>query len=138
MMAEGRGAAKGAIRKRRHIATMLATLGMLLYAALVPGHVVSSSGMAHAVDGAEASPDCHIALNRTGQTNPASPTNPAAPKKHCPFCSGYAAFQAAMAGETAAVVLDRDPASPDPVVLDDGFVEVEARRPQNRGPPIEL
>jgi hypothetical protein len=122
---------KGA-KYRRRLAAALALCGVLTYSALIPGHLVSQlvneligSPVAAA---AAAEPPCH-------ETGEKAPSEPKAANKHCPFCTGYAAFQ--LMGSSA-------PASfPLPgMVAGDVLVETDQSLPfrhglsaYSRGPP---
>jgi len=133
----------GDFHRHRRLASAFALVGILLYTALIPGHVVSQA-TARAFAGADGQagvetafePICHHSIART--QSPSKPGEPAAPHKKCPFCSGYASFVTADAAAFSAVILDAERASPSLVVFDEGLVEREATHPNNRGPPFEL
>jgi hypothetical protein len=120
-------------------AAVAALCGIAAYSALIPGHVVSQATLSM-LGGAQAEPAlepiCHGGVATTRDSS--APSGPTAPQKKCPFCTGYAAFMTAIAGNCDAGVLDADLASPTFAVLDDGFVEGFVGRPQNRGPPLDL
>jgi len=133
----------GDFHRHRQLASAFALVGILIYSALIPGHVVSQATM-HALAGADGQaglpaafePICHRGVERTHA--PSKPGEPSAPHKKCPFCSGYASFVAADAATFSSVILDAERVSPSLVVFDEGLVEREAKRPNNRGPPLEL
>jgi hypothetical protein len=130
----------GDFHRQRRLAGMFALVGVLLYVALVPGHVVSQalSGSLAGVQGAQAAeePICHRMMG--GAKDPAAPGNPTAPHKKCPFCTGYASFHAGLAAGAAAAIITADAAAPAFASLDAAIVESAVRQPQNRGPPLEL
>jgi len=123
---------------------MFALVGVLLYVALIPGHVVSQalSGSLASMQGAQAGgtgadePICHRMMG--GAKDPAAPGSPASPHKKCPFCTGYASFHAGLAACTAVLIVAVEPASPTLAGLDAAIMESAVRHPQNRGPPLEL
>jgi hypothetical protein len=133
----------GDFHRHRQLASAFALVGILIYSALIPGHVVSQATM-HALAGADGQagvpaafePICHRGIARS--QDPSKPGEPSAPHKKCPFCSGYASFVTADAATSSGVVLDAERVSPSLVVFDEGLVEREAKRPNNRGPPLEL
>jgi hypothetical protein len=134
----------GDFHRQRRLAGMIAIVSALLYVALIPGHVVSqaTSGslgsvpVAHA--GGEGVEDvgCHKMMG--GAKDPAAPGVPATPKKKCPFCTGYASFLAALGAGPAVSILAVERAPPVFASFDAAVVESAVRRPQNRGPPLEL
>jgi Protein of unknown function (DUF2946) len=134
----------GDFHRQRRLAGLFALVGVLLYVALVPGHVVSQamSGSLAGVQGAQAGgnaaeePICHRMMG--GAKDPAAPGNPTAPHKKCPFCTGYASFHAGLAAGAAAAIIAAEPAAPVFASLDAAIVESAVRQPQNRGPPLEL
>jgi len=133
----------GDFHRHRRLASAFALVGILLYTALIPGHVVSQATM-RALAGADGQaaieaafePICHHSIARA--QDPSKPGEPSAPHKKCPFCSGYASFVTADAANYSAVILDTERASPSLVVFDEVLVECEAKHPNNRGPPLEL
>jgi hypothetical protein len=134
----------GDFHRHRRLASAFALVGVLLYSALIPGHVVSQAtaralGSANgALAGAEFAfePICHGGIART--QDPSTRSEPSAPQKKCPFCKGYASFMTAIAGGCDAGVLDAERASPAVALFSDGLKESALRRPHNRGPPLEL
>ena len=127
----------GDFHRYRHLASAWALLGVLLYTALVPGHLISQATAALVTDelGASLEMSCHEGMEMGGSSAPGEPT---APQKKCPFCKGYAPFMTALAGICDAGVLDTDQATTHFAVIDDGTVTRVAMRPHNRGPPLEL
>jgi hypothetical protein len=120
---------KGA-KYRQRLAAALALCGVLTYSALIPGHLVSQlvNELVGSPVAAAAEPPCH-------ETGEKAPSEPKAANKHCPFCTGYAAFQ--LMGSSA-------PASfPLPgMVAGDVLVETDQSLPfrhgliaYSRGPP---
>ena len=122
-------------RHSRRLAGALALVGVLLYTALVPGHVVSqAAALAHGGEpGLSAEIMCHAGIGV-----PHDPSAPDKPSKQCPFCKGYASFMTSLAGIGDADVLNAERALPSLIVYDEGRAEYAALRPQNRGPPITL
>lgn len=133
----------GDFHRHRQLASAFALVGVLLYTALIPGHVVSQA-TARVLAGADGQagialafePICHSGVARS--PDPSKPSGPSTPQKKCPFCTGYAAFVTAIVGDCDAGAIDAELVSPSLVVFDDGLVESEAKRPHNRGPPLKL
>ncbi len=134
----------GDFHRHRRLSGVMALVGVLLYVALIPGHVVSqalSGSLAsmqgtHAGDAGADEPICHRMMG--GAKDPAAPGSPTAPHKKCPFCTGYASFHAGLAACTAVLIVAVEPASPTLAGLDAAIMESAVRHPQNRGPPLEL
>jgi Protein of unknown function (DUF2946) len=134
----------GDFHRHRRLSGVIALVGVLLYVALIPGHVVSqalSGSLAsmqamHAGGTGAGEPICHRMMG--GAKDPAAPGNPTAPHKKCPFCTGYASFHAGLAAGAAAAIIAAEPAAPVFASLDAAIVESAVRQPQNRGPPLEL
>jgi len=127
----------GDFHKQRRSASVIALAGVLLYTALVPGHVISQATALVAAGELEVvlEMSCHSGVAET--RDPSAPSEPSVPEKKCPFCKGYAAFMTALAGACAAGILDAERASPNFASLDEGVAEQSVRRPHNRGPPFE-
>jgi len=134
----------GDFHRHRRLSGVIALVGVLLYVALIPGHVVSqalSGSLAsmqamHAGGTGAGEPICHRMMG--GAKDPAAPGSPAAPHKKCPFCTGYASFHAGLAASTAVLIVAVEPSSPTFTGFDAAIVESAVRHPQNRGPPLEL
>ena len=122
----------GLSRLIRRAGGALALCGVLLYAALVPGHIVSQTiqQLAQTEPGAVES-GCHEEAGTKADL-------PAKPKKSCPFCTGFAAFQLATLGSSL------DPAPPQAIACDrlalnsDSAPSREAPSPNSRAPPTSL
>lgn len=122
----------GLSRLIRRAGGALALCGVLLYAALVPGHIVSQTiqQLVQTELGA-VEIGCH-------EESGTQPNLPAKPKKSCPFCTGFAAFQLAALGSSL------DPAPPQAIACDrlalnsDSAPSREAPTPNSRAPPISL
>ena len=127
----------GDFHRHRRLASVLALAGVLLYTALIPGHVISQATALVAAGELEIvfELSCHSGVAET--RDPSAPSEPSIPEKKCPFCKGYAAFMTALAGACDAGILDAERASPTFASLDQGVAEQAARRPHNRGPPFE-
>ena len=134
----------GDFHRQRRLAGMFALVGVLLYVALVPGHVVSQalSGSLAGMQGVQAGgagaeePICHRMMG--GAKDPAAPGNPTAPHKKCPFCTGYASFHTGLAAGSGVLIVAAEPAAQPFASFDAAIVESAVRQPQNRGPPLEL
>lgn len=134
----------GDFHRHRRLASAFALVGILLYTALIPGHVVSQAtalALAGASGPAEVEtafePICHSGALRASK--PGEPSGPnKTPQKKCPFCTGYASFVTADAAASNAVIADAERVPPSLVVFDERLVERDAKRPNNRGPPLEL
>ena len=132
----------GVLYKHRRFAAMVALVGVALYTALAPMHVVSQATADPAagsqIAGFERAPiDCHTepaTADDAGSTGPED----SAPKKKCPFCKGYASFLTAFVGGADAATIDAERASLAFLSVDTELTYVSGRTPQNRGPPIEL
>jgi hypothetical protein len=122
----------GQSRLWRRVGGVLALCGVLLYAALVPGHIVSQTLqqlVQTELGGVEI--DCH-------EESGTQSNLPAKPKKSCPFCTGFAAFQLATLGSAL------DPAPPQAIACDRLAPESqsapsrEAPTANSRAPPPSL
>jgi hypothetical protein len=120
----------GVSRLIRRLGATLALCGVVLYAALIPGHLVSQTlQLVQAEPGAVEI--CH--------EEPGDQANlPAKPKKSCPFCAGFASFQIAALGSAL------DPAPPLAIASDRLAFESQsapsrdAPSPNSRAPPLSL
>ena len=117
----------------RRIGGTLALCAVVLYAALIPNHIVSQT-IERLVEA-----EFGVALEITCHGNSGTQTNsPAKPKKSCPFCTGFAAFQLATLGAAS------DPVPPQAIVCDHLSLESElaasreAPSPNSRAPPDAL
>lgn len=128
----------GDLHRIRGLAGAFALGGVLLYTALIPGHVVSqATAFAFGGDaGLSTEMPCHegMAVQDTEQ----DPATPDTPQKKCPFCKGYAAFMTALAGASDAGTIDAEHTRITEASLDEGPVERASRHTHNRGPPILL
>ena len=122
----------GFSRMIRRAGGALALCGVVLYAALIPGHLVSQTlqQLAHAELGS-VEISCHEEPGTQAKF-------PAKPKKSCPFCTGFAAFQLAALGATL------DPAPPQAIACarlalnSETAPSREAPTPNSRAPPVSL
>ncbi len=121
----------GDFHKYRRLASLFALVGVLLYTALVPGHVISQA-TAHAQKG-----EFDLVVEMACHNGPVDTrdTAPSTPDKTCPFCKGYAAFMTALPGACDTGILDAERPQPKFTLLNEGVAEQAAHRPQNRGPP---
>ena len=128
----------GDFHRHRRFAAAFAFLGVLLYTALVPGHVLSQATAFSVADDLDAALEvrCHNGVSDTH--TPANPGEPTAPQKKCPFCTGYAAFMTSLAGACDTGTLEAERTTALFAVHHDEAVQRIALRPQNRGPPLEL
>lgn len=134
----------GDFHRHRRLSGVIALVGVLLYVALIPGHVVSqalsgslaSTQGAHAGDTGADEPICHRMMG--GAKDPAAPGSPASPHKKCPFCTGYASFHTGLAAGSAVLIVAAEPDVPAFASFDAATVASAVRHPQNRGPPLEL
>ena len=125
----------GDFHRHRRLASAFAFVGVLLYAALIPSHMVSQAtatiGIPVAFD-----IDCHGGFENRQDTG--APDEPASPYENCPFCTGYAAFMTALVGECDAAVLDAERIYPAFAVFNEDLAKRTVVHPHNRGPPLEL
>ena len=79
------------MHRLRRIGGVLALIGVVFYAALLPWHTVSQANLALAgfEPGVKVEAPCHEAAAADSETSKTS--KPANPKTHCPVCSGFAA-----------------------------------------------
>lgn len=135
------GMGLGDFHRHRQWASAFALVGILLYTALIPGHVVSQA-TARALTGepgaAALEMPCHSGAGVAHSHDPGAPAEPSTPQKKCPFCKGYAAFMTALAGACDAGALDAERATLRFTAADSGRLEHTTWRPNNRGPPLEL
>jgi len=123
------------MHRRRRLGAAFALFGMAFYALLLPWHTVSqaTAALVGSERGIFAAPMCH---SEAAAANPEpAKGKPAGPKTHCPICSGFAAFQLALAGTAIAVLVPPDTSA---VLLDgtrDHLASITLRTPQSRGPP---
>jgi hypothetical protein len=114
---------------------------MLIYTALIPGHVVSqaTAWALKGAYGAQAGPEvalepiCHSGITRA--QNSSAPTKPSTPQKKCPFCAGYASFVIGAMTPASVVVLPSETSRPPLFIFEARLVAGTRRTPQNRGPP---
>ncbi len=124
--------------KNRLVGSTLAFVSILLFTALVPGHLVSqATALLGTPDfGPVAEMACH---NSTALHAPLpDPDNSSTPQEKCPFCKGYAAFISALAGAPAASVIDAERIRIAFASIDDDVVEHIAKHTKNRDPPRSL
>jgi hypothetical protein len=122
----------GISRMIRRLGGALALCGVVLYSALIPGHLVSQTlqQLAQAELGT-VEVDCHEEAGDKANL-------PAKPKKSCPFCAGFASFQIAALGSAL------DPAPPQAIAGDRHAFESQsapsrdAPSPNSRAPPLSL
>lgn len=132
----------GVLFRHRRIAAMVALVGVALYTALAPMHIVSRA-MADSAAGSQiagfeqARVDCHSEVADADDAGSPGPAD-SAPKKKCPFCKGYASFLTAFVGGSSAATIDAERMSLAFLSVDTELTFVSERTPQNRGPPIEL
>lgn len=126
----------GDFHRHRRLGSVFALLGVLIYTALIPGHVVSQAlpwpsdrVQTAGIEGLTV-PICHGAAEESS-----APNRPAAPHKKCPFCTGYAAFAVGLASSCDAGIVDAELAAFTFHSQEQTFVQGVVRRPQNRGPP---
>jgi len=132
----------GDLHTFRELARALALVGVLLFTALVPGHVVSQAAALVGGDTDEivVEMSCHrgMAMPATmpdpDETPPPQENNP---QEKCPFCNGYAAFMSALAGAPDVGELDAERVRMAVVSIDD-VIENIAKHTKNRGPPLFL
>lgn len=126
----------GDFHRYRRLASAFALLGVLLYTALVPGHVISQATAFLLADefGTALEMSCHEGM----EVGSSAPGEPSVPQKKCPFCKGYAPFMTALAGMSDAGTIDAERTTLQFVVADDQAVQRMSRHPHNRGPPLEL
>lgn len=127
------------------LARALALTGMVLFTALVPGHLVSQAAafaghelIGHGlvgkdVPGPVVAMPCHDQTAMPGAAP--DPDNPETPQEECPFCKGYATFMSALAGAPDAGILDADRAHAEPLAAGTDTIEQIATLTNNRGPP---
>ncbi len=127
----------GDCHNHRRFAGILALAGVLLYTALIPGHVISQATALLPKSELEIAFEmsCHNGMAET--VDPSAPGEPTIPEKKCPFCKGHAAFMTALAGACDTGILDAERPSPNFVSLNDGVAAQAIRSPHNRGPPFE-
>jgi hypothetical protein len=122
---------RGISRTWRNITAALALCGVLTYATLIPGHIVSQviSDLVQSEFGDALALNCHSG----GSADRSQLPGPA--QKKCPFCTGAAAFQVADLAAPAMVT----PPAHTAVVLsgasDAGNAALRPRAPNSRGPP---
>ena len=125
----------GDFHRLRGFASALALVGMLLFTALVPGHVVSQAtafvGDPDSIPFAEMSCHSGIAL----PVKQPDPDGSGKPQEQCPFCEGYAAFMSVLAGAPDTGMIDADRIHIAVTKIDDGVVAQIAKHTNSRGPP---
>ncbi|MDJ0512929.1 MAG: hypothetical protein QNJ62_05760 [Methyloceanibacter sp.] len=125
----------GDFHRIRGFASALALVGMLLFTALVPGHIVSQAkafaGDPDSLPIAEMS--CHS--GKAVLADKPDPNGSSTPHEECPFCEGYAAFMSVLAGAPDTGMIDADRIHIAVNKIDDGVVGQIAKHTNNRGPP---
>lgn len=134
----------GDLHRQRRPWAVLALAGAILYAALIPGHIVSQAtargvGDTQAAQVArDAIPICHSRFSGIADAQAPAPNAPAPSKKKCPFCMGYAPFLAATVGGAVVGIVPVEPVQIAFGSYDSVFAGALTGLPQNRGPPLEL
>lgn len=137
----------GGFHRLHAFVSALAFIGMMCYAALVPGHVVSQATMAVAsITGDNLAPvaemSCHgdpAAISSAAiPAETPDPGTPVSPKKKCPFCTGIASFHTALTVAAIDSFLDAQTVRALSTPLQEEQITKIARLPQNRGPPAVL
>jgi hypothetical protein len=120
----------------RRFASASAFCGIVLYSALIPGHIVSQAtfGAARAGGAVEVASIAPVVCHSDLPGRTPSPGSPAAPQKRCPFCAGYAAFAVASLALPGALIV-AEKAAPAHVTLETPAVRGAQLVPHNRGPP---
>ncbi|WP_141702014.1 DUF2946 family protein [Methyloceanibacter stevinii] len=111
----------------RRVAGALGLLGVLVYASLIPGHLVSQTLTVLVQAELGVVPICH----RGG----GEPTDQTSKDKNCPFCHGYASFMAAAPSVAVSFIVPRRVAERVAPVQDAFGLRRAALTPQSRGPP---
>ena len=122
----------GSCRLWRRLGGALALCGVVLYAALIPGHIVSQT--------LQQLVQAELGLVEIGCHEEAGTKAdlPAKPKKSCPFCAGFASFQLAALGSPLEPALPQAKAC-DRLALDgQATPSREAPAPNSRAPPPSL
>ncbi len=121
-------------RTYRQVAAALGLLGVLFYAALLPGHLTSQ--FAEQLFAAEYGSLGQVVC-RGAQAVPTQPGAPASPAPSCPFCKGLAAFQFALSPAPVAIV----PAIAERALLcavtREDIADGVLLTPRSRGPPSQ-
>lgn len=136
----------GDFHNHRRLFGALALVGAVLYSALIPAHIVSqavwgprSLAPAAYAEVTDLAPlICHRGSAAAEKADSPAPSQPAAPEKKCPFCTGYAAFVAATICGAEVGILPVETASLVFNSFGDVFVGRGFGLPQNRGPPLGL
>ena len=117
------------------VGSILALASILLFTALVPGHLVSrATALLGTPDfGPVAEMACHNS-SAMPVTLP-DPDGSGAPQEKCPFCKGYAAFMSALVGAPDACMIDAERVRIAVASVDDDAIEHIAKHTNNRGPP---
>jgi hypothetical protein len=124
--------------RARGFAAAFALLGVVLFTALVPGHLVSQA-TAFALDaesGSAAEMPCHEGMAMPATTP--KPDRSDTPQEKCPFCKGYAAFMSVLAIAPDAGVIAAERVRIASRMISEGAVEHIAKQTNNRGPPSIL
>lgn len=123
---------RGPSRLCRRIGVTLALCGVVLYAALIPGHLVSLTiQQLVQPELGEVEISCH------GESDTQA-NFPAKPKKSCPFCNGFAAFQLATLAATLNPVPPQAIAGDQLTLKGESAPSREAPIPNSRAPPVSL
>ena len=122
---------RGISRTWRNITAALALCGVLTYAALIPGHIVSQviNDLVQSEFGDALALNCHSGGNADRSQTPGQA------QKKCPFCTGAAAFQVADLVAPAVVTPSADTASAHFSASDRPDVSRAPLAPNSRGPP---
>lgn len=123
----------GLSRMIRRACGALALCGVVLYAALIPGHLVSQTiqQLVQAELGTGVEMMCH------GDADSKSKL-PEKPRKSCPFCAGFASFQLAALGATLEPVPPQAIACDRLVLESQSLPSREAPSSNSRAPPLSL
>lgn len=112
----------------RRIAGAFGLVGVLLYTALIPGHLVSQtiSALLFAELGT-------VVICHSGGDTPAN--DQSKEKRDCPFCHGYASFQISTLGGGLAFTVPSHSVAIFAPIQDEPSLRRAALTPQSRGPP---
>jgi hypothetical protein len=112
--------------RTRHLPGVLALIGMVFYAILLPWHTVSQA----TTQSLQVKPPCH----EIGSVSSKRSQTPK-PQTNCPICKGFAAFQLATTASFAILGFAATTVETEAAISTDCLESSGCEKPRSRAPP---